>query len=142
VLFEINPSSTVPVYQQLKDQIKRSISSGLLVPDAKVPSVRDLALHLRINPNTVAKAFRELELERVLYSRKGQGTFVSQVQPQESYSDRLAKIGGLVDELLLHAAQLGVNTQDLQRMIDEGIAKRATAGDGEPEANGGESGDE
>ncbi|MBI4861113.1 MAG: GntR family transcriptional regulator [Candidatus Riflebacteria bacterium] len=54
MFFEISPSSAVPVYQQLKDQIKRSISSGVLPAESRVPSVRDLALHLRINPNTVA----------------------------------------------------------------------------------------
>jgi GntR family transcriptional regulator len=145
VIFEINPSSTVPVYQQLKDQIKRSISSGLLASDAKVPSVRDLAVHLRINPNTVAKAFRELELEGVLYSRKGQGTFVCQVQPQESYQTRLAKLTVLVDDLLLNADQLAIKTDDVDRLIKDRIEKRAASAIGssdESTANGDDFGDE
>jgi len=127
VFLEINHSSTVPVYQQLKDQIKRSISSGLLPAESKVPSVRDVALHLRINPNTVAKAYRELELEGVLFTRKGQGTFVSRIQPTVSHQERVHKVVLMIDALLLSALQLGLAREEIASLVMERIEARRQA---------------
>lgn len=76
--FFINPRSGVPLYRQLMKQLKTGIAAGILKPDDKIPTVREVALELTINPNTVARAYRELEMEGLLESIQGRGTYVAQ----------------------------------------------------------------
>lgn len=75
-MFIIKPQSRLPIFEQLKAQILEFISLGVLAPDDKLPSVRALAAELAINPNTVAKAYQELELQGYLYTVAGKGCFV------------------------------------------------------------------
>lgn len=75
-MFIIKPQSRLPIFEQLKAQILEFISLGILAPDDKLPSVRSLAAELAINPNTVAKAYQELELQGYLYTVPGKGCFV------------------------------------------------------------------
>lgn len=75
-MFIIKPQSRLPIFEQLKAQILEFISLGILAPDDKLPSVRALAAELAINPNTVAKAYQELELQGYLYTVAGKGCFV------------------------------------------------------------------
>ncbi len=79
--FSISPTTGVPIYQQITDQICRSIVRGRLKPDHRLPSVRELSQALVVNPNTVARAYTELEREGVLYTRPGLGVFVNQAPP-------------------------------------------------------------
>jgi GntR family transcriptional regulator len=75
--FDINPTDPRPIYVQIMDEIQRGIVLGTWRADEPLPSVRQLAVELRVNPNTVAQAYRELERDGVVYVRRGQGTFVS-----------------------------------------------------------------
>lgn len=77
MLIEISVSDSRPLYLQIMDEVKRGVVLGTIKPDEPLPSVRQLAFDLRINPNTVQQAYRELEREGVVYVRRGQGTFVS-----------------------------------------------------------------
>jgi len=77
MLFEVDPEDSVPIYAQIMQRLKWGIASGVLVDGAQLPSVRELATRLRVNPNTVIKAYRELEYEGFIKRRHGQGTFVS-----------------------------------------------------------------
>ena len=77
MLFRPNPSSGVPIYLQLMEQVKHGIETGALRPGEQLPGIRPLAEELVINPNTVAKAYRELEHEGVIELRHGAGAFVS-----------------------------------------------------------------
>lgn len=76
-MFVINPQSRLPIFEQVKAQILEFISLGILAPNDKLPSVRALATELSINPNTVAKAYQELELQGYLYTIQGKGCFVN-----------------------------------------------------------------
>jgi len=73
----IDSKSAVPIYRQITDGIRRSVAAGILAPGEKLPSVRDLATRLLVNPNTVAKVYRDLERDGLLDTRRGDGTYVS-----------------------------------------------------------------
>src|SRR6188472_3397620 len=88
MLFRSNPSSAVPVYLQLIEQVKHAIDVGALSPGDQLPAIRRVAEDLVINPNTVAKAYRELEHERVIELRQGSGAFVS----ENGRSGRVARV--------------------------------------------------
>jgi GntR family transcriptional regulator len=77
MLHSIDPKSAVPIYRQIAEQIRRSVAAGLLLPGDQLPSVRELAARLLVNPNTVAKVYRDLERDGLLETRRGQGTFVA-----------------------------------------------------------------
>jgi GntR family transcriptional regulator len=87
MLFRPNPSSGVPIYLQLMEQVKHAIETGALRPGDQLPGIRPLAEELVVNPNTVAKAYRELEHEGVVELRQGAGAFVAgQARPREAAS--------------------------------------------------------
>lgn len=91
-----------PIYEQVKDCIRHLVISGALVSDEKLPSVREMAAKLAINPNTIAKAYRELEEEGYIYSKSGKGTFVSpnkEVQEQRT-KDLLKEFDAVVEKLI------------------------------------------
>lgn len=74
---QIDTSSSIPIFIQIVNQLKYSVAMGAYRPDDKLPSVRQLAVELRLNPNTIARAYRELEREDVVYKQRGRGVFVS-----------------------------------------------------------------
>ena len=80
-MFSINYKDARPIYEQVKDNLRRAIITGLMKSDEKIPSVRDLAGQLAINPNTIQKAYRELEAEGYTYSVAGKGSFVGDYAP-------------------------------------------------------------
>jgi len=100
----INASSSVPIFIQITNQIKYSIAMGAYGAGDKLPSVRELALQLRVNPNTVVKAYRDLERENVVYSQRGLGVFVSDGAPGISKKERKRiidqRLGVAIDEAL------------------------------------------
>jgi len=74
---QVDPKSSTPLYAQIMEQMRRAVATGVLQPGDQAPRVRDLAEELRVNPNTVARAYRELQAEGLLVARQGSGTFVS-----------------------------------------------------------------
>lgn len=76
-MFDIDVKSRMPIYEQITENVKRLIIQGVLLPEEKLPSVRSLAQELTINPNTIQKAYRELEREGYVISRPGKGSFVN-----------------------------------------------------------------
>ena len=115
----INPKDGKPVYRQIMDQIRLMIASGRLKPGEELPTVRGLAQTLIINPNTVARAYRELEQVGVLYTRQGSGTFVAThgTPLSRETCDRL--IGERIDALLGEAQQLGYSLKDITDLVKE-----------------------
>ena len=75
-MLQLNPKDNAPIYQQIKEQLRTMIVGGVLKADEKIPSVRELAQMLTINPNTIQKAYKELEQEGYIYSVRGKGSFV------------------------------------------------------------------
>jgi len=87
-MFAINPADPAPIWRQIEDGVRRLIALGALAPGGAVPSVRDLARDLRVNPNTVARAYQRLTDTGVLSVKRGEGTFVSDTQPQTRKAER------------------------------------------------------
>ena len=117
--FNINPTSGVAIYQQLTEQICAGIARGKLKPDERLPSVRELSQTLVVNPNTIARAYTELEREEVLYTRPGMGVFVAQPRqslPKKVRRDRL--LAG-VDRLLVEAVGLGFAAEEVIEFVTE-----------------------
>lgn len=124
MIFEISSSDPRPLYMQIMDEVRRAIVLGTIRPDELLPSVRQLALELRINPNTVQQAYRELEREGVVYVRRGQGTFVS--ANSGGADERAELISSVADRAIRDAFRHGLTTSEL---ID---ALRARQHRGEP----------
>ncbi len=113
-MYSIDSRSAIPVYEQLKRQIVLHIVSGRLDDGEKLPSIRELAAALRINPNTVAKTYRQLETDGFVTSRKGLGVFIS-AGARELRSDRNEIFKELTDEYLSKAASLGLNADEIMK---------------------------
>ncbi len=114
ITFQLNPRSGVPIYRQIQDQIRFGIAAGFLLPGEQLPTVRGLAVDLEVNPNTVIKAYTELEREGVLVTEQGSGTYIG---PQPTLvlpdDERQAKLQGLCVEFLAQAARLGFSAEDV-----------------------------
>ena len=113
-MYSIDSRSAIPVYEQLKRQIVLHIVSGRLDEGEKLPSIRELAATLRINPNTVAKTYRQLETDEFVTSRKGLGVFIS-AGVRELQNDRNEIFMELTDEYLSKAAGLGLNADEIMK---------------------------
>ena len=87
-MIAVDPTDAVPIWKQIVDEIRRLIAIGVLEPDQAVPSVRDLARKLRVNPATVSKAYQQLTVLGILTVRRGEGTFVSSTIPQLRKQER------------------------------------------------------
>ncbi len=115
-MFQIDSASRVPIYEQLKHSVIQLAATGVLKPDDQLPPVRALALQLGINPNTVAKAYRELESEGFTYSVAGKGSFISPTLSAHNALQR--KVMTDFAELCLRARGLGIDKQLLHSEVD------------------------
>jgi GntR family transcriptional regulator len=121
VQFSISPTTGVPIYQQLTDQICAGVARGQLRPDARLPSVRELSQQLVVNPNTVARAYTELEREGVLYTRPGLGVFVAPSPSPLSKKMRRERLLTGVDRLLVDAVRFGFTANEFVELIEERV---------------------
>jgi GntR family transcriptional regulator len=118
----ISQSDGVPIYLQIVNQVKYLVASGRLAPGAELPPIRVLATQLVVNPNTVARAYRELELAGIVAKRRTAGTFVSAAGSPLARRERLKILTGRIDALLAEARQMNIDTDtlvDLVRQRDE-----------------------
>lgn len=113
----ISPNDGVPIYLQIVNQVKYLVASGQLAPADELPPIRTLAEQLLINPNTVARAYRELEQAGILVSRRGSGTRVSDAGSPLARRERLRIVTDRVDGLLTEAHHLGIGTDELIELI-------------------------
>jgi GntR family transcriptional regulator len=111
--FRLDPASGVPFYRQIIDQILAGIATGALVPGEQLPTVRGLAVELQVNLNTIAKAYKELEIRCVLNTQQGSGTFVAAVQVERDEVERRRQVVQLVDEFLARAAGAGLPPEEV-----------------------------
>jgi len=116
MLITIDPGDARPIYLQIMDEIRRALVMGTLQADEPLPSVRQLASELRINPNTVQQAYRELEREGVVYVRRGRGTFAS-AQEEREEEQRLGLLAAVAERALLDAHRHGLNADELIEAI-------------------------
>jgi len=113
----INLTDGVPIYRQIFNQVKYLVASRLLQPGEELPPIRTLALQLKVTPNTIVKAYHELEIAGVIQKRQGSGTFVSDERPQLAVRERRRMIEQRIDSLLAEAHQLNFTTDDIVRMV-------------------------
>jgi GntR family transcriptional regulator len=115
----ITPKNGVPLYVQIRNQVKFLVAAGRLKPGDEVPAIRALAEQLLINPNTVARAYRELESEGVLVTRQGAGTTVGEGGSRLSRTERMRILSERVDGLITEARQLDVPIDDVTALLHE-----------------------
>lgn len=122
--FKLDLNSGVPFYRQIVDQIRYGIASRRLLPGEQLPTVRELAVQLEINPNTVRKAYSELEILGVLDTQQGTGTFVSNQEVQIADAEKHRMLRQICDELVARGQQYSLTLKDiaehLQRRFNDG----------------------
>jgi GntR family transcriptional regulator len=121
MLFRTNPSLGAPIYLQLMEQIKHAIETGALRPGDQLPGIRPLAEELVINPNTVAKAYRELEHEGIVELRHGAGAFVSNV-PARKLTDTLRAGQAVVATTVERLRERGLTDDEIRRLFEAELA--------------------
>lgn len=120
-MININYRDPRPIYEQVKDGFRQLIISGVLPTDTKMPSVRELATSLTINPNTIQRAYRELENEGYIVSVPGRGSFVTDAA--QAAEERKRELKEKIAELLRELRMLDVSTEELRELIDGGEEK-------------------
>jgi len=115
--FHVNTASKLPIYQQLAQQVREAIARGELRPEEPLPSVRQLSRDLVVNPNTVARAYTELEREGLLVSRPGRGIIVAQPRNDLTRAARDRRLTGQLDRWLTEAVHLGYSAEEVLALV-------------------------
>lgn len=118
----IDPRLSTPVYQQLVDEIKEAIALGIMAPGERMPTVRDMATELALNPNTVAKAYQKLEQEGIIITMRSRGTFVAERSSADS-SLAKKKLNEQIEKVLIEAYHLGLNREEIEQLFAESLEK-------------------
>ena len=129
MIFRPNAASGVPIYLQLMEQVKHAIETGALRSGDQLPGIRPLAEELVINPNTVAKAYRELEHEGVIELRHGAGAFVSGAAREKRLTDRLRAGQAIVAAAVGKLRSRGVTEAEIRRLFEAELTKLTGKGD-------------
>lgn len=131
ILLRPNPSLGVPIYLQLMEQVKHAVETGALRPGDQLPGIRPLAEELVVNPNTVAKAYRELEHEGVIELRQGAGAFVTARARGRKQADAMRTAQPIVAAAIERLHARGLTDEEIRRLFEAELAGlRATGGHG------------
>lgn len=118
--FDVDPRSDVPIYQQLADGVKEAVARGILAPGDKLPSVRELAGRIAINPNTIAKAYQELERAGVIETLRGRGTFIAEVRTRGiDREEKMGRMREMLEKMLVEAYYLQMEEDEVLAMAEE-----------------------
>jgi GntR family transcriptional regulator len=118
--FRIDPASRLPIYRQLANQLREAVARGRLLPDERLPSVRELSRTLVVNPNTIARVYTEMEREGILNTRPGLGVFVARPRAELTRKVRKDRLQELLDHFLTEAVHLGFSADE----VVAGVAER------------------
>lgn len=118
-MFIIDATSSTPIYQQIIDGVKEGILKGVITPGEKLPSVRELARMKTINPNTIQRAYQELERQKVIVTIRGKGTFVSDDYKPRKDEERMNELKELFKKGVVEAYYMGIEKKDLFQMIED-----------------------
>jgi len=121
MLFRVNPSSGIPLYWQLIEQVKHAIDLGVLRPGEQLPTIRKVAEDLIMNPNTVARAYRELEQAGVIEVRHGAGAFVARTLPKPNKS--FGKARTITQNAVERLLALGLCEEEIRRFVENELAR-------------------
>ena len=119
----IDNASDRPVYQQIIDQVKRDIALGRIIKNEKLPTVRQLAGQIAINPNTIAKAYRQLEQQGIIVTKAGAGAFVANLDSNLSRSVRKKLISEELERIAVDAYHMQIESQTLLEWFNSAVAK-------------------
>jgi len=119
IRFTLDLSDGVPIYRQIIRQIEYAVLSGRLKTGARLPTIRSLAVELKINPNTIAKAYGELEIRGILTTQVGSGTYISDKKPVQEDEGPKRKIRELVGRFIEEMRELGVGKKELAELVAE-----------------------
>ncbi|MGK7312279.1 MAG: GntR family transcriptional regulator [Candidatus Longimicrobiales bacterium M2_2A_002] len=128
MLISIDAADARPIYVQIMDEIRRAVVLGTVKPDDPLPSVRQLAGELKVNPNTVQQAYRELERDGLVYVRRGQGTFVAEEAAVQTDKERRELARMVAGRALREAYRNGLSSEDLVEAIHR-AARDGSAGE-------------
>lgn len=128
MIFKFDPGSSVPIFEQLIDSVRRAILAGELAPDERLPSVREVAVECRLNPKTVARAYYEMERDGILYTRRGEGTFVAPIAESRRASERRGALAAAAGVFARTARSLGATEAEAVAALDAAWAAEAAAG--------------
>lgn len=117
-MFELDLRSGKPIYEQIVDKFKELIVNQVLETDEKLPSVRELAQQLTINPNTIQKAYRELENQELIYSVKGRGSFVNAISAQVD-PQKVKQMQEELKKLLTEAQYIGMTADEIRNVVEQ-----------------------
>jgi GntR family transcriptional regulator len=123
MLLRVDPLAPEPLFEQLVLQVKGAVARGELRPGDRLASVRELARELAINPNTVARAYRELETAGVIATRRGAGCFVKDAAPALRDSERARRLAALLERAVTEAYHLGFGAEEIRRALSEHLAE-------------------
>ena len=119
ITFKLDPKAGTPFYRQIIDQIKFGIASGNLKIGEQLPTVRSLAVDLKVNLNTVAKAYKELEIQNILETQQGTGTFISEIEIQISAKEKNQKLQEICNEFSTIAFSYGFSVEDIINQLNK-----------------------
>ena len=127
-MFHVRPDAGEPIYSQLVRQIRHAVATGVLARGAQLPSVRQLASELLVNPNTVVRAYRDLEADGVLEGVPGRGWFVTNSKsPRLRDAERKRRLNELVEQLWAEGISLGYDTDQIADFVAEALRRKAHA---------------
>jgi GntR family transcriptional regulator len=123
-IFTVDPRSGVPIYLQITEQVKRMVALGSLAPGEQLPTVKALALQLTVNPNTVARAYRDLEREHVIETSPGRGSFVRSDGTVADAKRAVADVAlAALSEAVREARSLGISRADLSILFESALER-------------------
>jgi GntR family transcriptional regulator len=127
----IDHNSGIPVTAQIVDQVKYLVVSGRLQPGEQVPSVRGLAAELKLNPTTVARAYKQLEAAEIIYTQRGLGTFIARERSALTQDEKHRRLSGAIRDLVVEAGRIGLDYIDLISLVEKEIADMEEGGEGQ-----------
>ena len=125
VPFRLDPGSGVPLYRQVIDQVLLAVADGRLKPGVQLPTVRQLAVDLAVNLNTIAKSYREMEIRGIVETQQGTGTFVASRKPEKRTAERRKALERLTEDFLAQATARGFAADEVAEAIMERAAGAA-----------------
>ena len=117
-MFKVDESRGIPIYQQIVEGFKHDILAGTYAPDTRLPSIRDLAMELKVNPNTIAKAFQDLEGLGIIYFKRGMGAFVSPQSREDRMKQAKQELTQHLQQIIQLARQFGISAEELKTLLD------------------------
>jgi GntR family transcriptional regulator len=128
MLIKVDTKSFVPIYEQVKMEVRRLAAVGALRPHDPLPSIRELAAEILVNPNTVARAYRELEQEGLITTQKGRGSFLAARRERDIDRELASYLGRRMDEAVREAGRFGLGPAEIRKLAEDSLRRLEGAG--------------